>query len=164
MIAITTNSSIRVKAPGRRDQTSDCPEFVFIIRSYEPPELPLAPGAPLTPESVARYPLEHPRCGTAFLLTVVLISIVVFALAGPLPFLWRLLSRLVLIPLIAMLSYEYILFTARYLNNPVVRALVAPNLALQRLTTREPDRPMLEVAIAAFQAMREKESAAPSVA
>ena len=117
-------------------------------------------GAQLTPESVARFPLEHPRCGTAFLLTVVLISIVFFSLLGPLPLALRLASRLLLIPVIAMLAYEYIRLTARYLNNPLVRLLIIPNLALQRMTTREPDHKMLEVAIAAFEAMRAKENLA----
>ena len=121
-------------------------------------------GAALTPDLVAGFPLEHPRCGTAFLLTAVLISIVIFSLLGPLPLALRLVSRLALIPLIAMLAYEYIRFTARHLAHPLIRALVAPNLALQRLTTREPDRPMIEVAIAAFEAMREKENAVPIVA
>jgi len=115
-------------------------------------------GAELTPTSVARFPLEHPRCGTAFLLTVAVFSIVLFALLGPLPLWARLLSRLLLIPVIAGLAFEYIRFTARHLTNPLIRALVVPNLALQRLTTREPDEQMLEVAIAAFQAMREKEN------
>ncbi len=115
-------------------------------------------GAELTPASVARFPLEHPRCGTAFLLTVALFSILLFALLGPLPLWARLVSRLLLIPVIAGVSFEYIRFTARHLTNPVVRALVVPNLALQRLTTREPDEHMLEVAITAFKAMREKEN------
>ena len=116
-------------------------------------------GAELTPASVARFPLEHPRCGTAFLLTVVVFSILVFALLGPLPVWARLSSRVLLIPAIAAIAFEYIRFTARHLSNPLVRLLVIPNLALQRLTTREPDEPMLEVAITAFQAMREKENA-----
>ncbi len=115
-------------------------------------------GADLTPGSVARFPIEHPRCGTAFLLTVVLISIVVFALLGPLPLWARLLSRLVLIPVVAGLAYEYIRFTARHLGNPLIKLLVVPNLALQRLTTREPDERMLEVAIAAFNSMREQDA------
>jgi len=115
-------------------------------------------GADLTPESVARFPLEHPRCGTAFLLTVVIFSILLFALLGPLPIWVRLLSRVLLIPVVAGLAFEYIRFTARHLTHPLVKFLVVPNLALQRLTTREPDASMLEVAIAAFKAMREKES------
>lgn len=115
-------------------------------------------GAELTPASVVRFPLEHPRCGTAFLLTVVVFSILLFALLGPMPVWARLLSRVLLIPVVAGLAFEYIRFTARHLSNPLVKLLVVPNLALQRLTTREPDARMLEVAIAAFNAMQEKES------
>ncbi len=111
-------------------------------------------GAELSPASVARFPLEHPRCGTAFLLTVVVFSIVVFALLGPLPWWARLGSRVLLLPVVAGLAYEYIRLTAQHLDNPFVRVLVLPNLALQRLTTRQPDEHMLEVAIAAFNAMR----------
>jgi len=85
-------------------------------------------------------------------------SIVLFALLGPLPLWERLASRLVLIPVVAGVAFEYIRLTARHLDNPLVRLLIAPNLALQRLTTREPDEHMLEVAIAAFQAMRAGES------
>jgi len=102
--------------------------------------------------------LEHPRCGTAFLLTVVVFSILIFALLGPLPIWARLVSRVLLIPVVAGIAFEYIRFTARHLSNPLVRLLVTPNLALQRLTTREPDAHMLEVAITAFNAMREKEN------
>lgn len=115
-------------------------------------------GADLTPSSVARIPLEHPRCGTAFLLTVVVFSVVLFALLGPLPWWERLASRLLLIPVVAGVAFEYIRLTARHLNNPVVRLLILPNLALQRLTTRQPDVHMLEVAIAAFNAMRAGEN------
>jgi uncharacterized protein YqhQ len=91
------------------------------------------------------------------LLTVVIFSIIAFTLLGPLPFWARLLSRIVLIPVIAGIAYEYIRFTAKHLNNPLVKVLVIPNLLLQRLTTREPDPHMLEVAITAFNAMRERE-------
>jgi uncharacterized protein YqhQ len=115
-------------------------------------------GAELTPASVVRFPLEHPRCGTAFLLTVVVFSILLFALLGPMPVWARLLTRVLLIPVVAGLAFEYIRFTARHLSHPLVKLLVVPNLALQRLTTREPDARMLEVAIAAFNAMREKEN------
>jgi uncharacterized protein YqhQ len=111
-------------------------------------------GAELTPSSVARFPLEHPRCGTAFLLTVVVFSIVLFGLLGPLTLWARLASRLLLIPVVAGIAYEYIRLTAQHLDNPLVRLLVVPNLALQRLTTRQPDEQMLEVAITAFNAMR----------
>jgi uncharacterized protein YqhQ len=114
-------------------------------------------GADLTPESVAKYSLEHPRCGTAFLLTLVLFSIVVFTALGPLPLLWRLFSRILLIPVLAGLALEYIRWTANHLDNPFVRFLIRPNLALQSLTTREPDASMLEVAIESFKSMRQAE-------
>jgi uncharacterized protein YqhQ len=115
-------------------------------------------GAELTPESVARFPIEHTRCGTAFLLTLVLLSILLFSLFGPLPMLWRLVSRVVMLPVLAGIAYEYIRWTARHLNSKVVRWLVKPNLALQHLTTRNPTADMLEVSIAAFNAMKSRET------
>jgi uncharacterized protein YqhQ len=115
-------------------------------------------GVELTPENVAKFSVEHPRCGTAFLLTLALISVVVFSLFGPLPWVWRLGSRILMLPVLAGLAYEYIRWTASHINNPLVRLLVRPNLALQHLTTREPSLDMLEVSIAAFNAMREGES------
>jgi uncharacterized protein YqhQ len=114
-------------------------------------------GAELTPECVSKYSLEHPRCGTAFLLTLVLISIVVFALLGPLPAAWRLASRVLFIPVLAGIAYEYIRWTAGHLNSAFVRAIIRPNLALQHLTTREPTLEMLEVSIRAFQTMFQEE-------
>lgn len=117
-------------------------------------------GAELTPSLVEKFPIEHPRCGTAFLLTVVVFSIVLFALIGPMALLPRLALRVLLIPVLASLAYEYLRLTARYFRNPLVRLLVAPNLALQRLTTRPPDTGMLEVGIAAFQEMKRLEDRA----
>ena len=114
-------------------------------------------GAELTPENAARFPLEHARCGTAFLLTLVLLSILLFTLLGPLSLGWRLISRVLLLPVLAGLAYEYIRWTANHLDSPFVRAMLKPNLALQTLTTREPDLKMLEVSIAAFNAMRRAE-------
>lgn len=114
-------------------------------------------GAELTPESVAKFSLEHPRCGTAFILTLVLISILVFTALGPLSMFWRLVSRVLLIPVLAGISVEYIRWTANHLDSPLVRILVKPNLALQALTTREPDASMLEVAIQSFKTMRQAE-------
>jgi uncharacterized protein YqhQ len=114
-------------------------------------------GADLTPETVSKYSLEHPRCGTAFLLTLVVISVIFFTLLGPLPIGLRLVSRIVLIPVMAGIAYEYIRWTANHLDWSFVRVLVKPNLALQRLTTREPSLNMLEVSIAAFNAMRSGE-------
>jgi uncharacterized protein YqhQ len=110
-------------------------------------------GAELKPEIVKGYSLQHPRCGTSFLLTVVLFSIVLFAALGPLPTLWRLLSRIILIPVLAGVAYEYIRWTANHLDSPFVRVLIRPNLALQSLTTREPTLEMLEVSISAFNHM-----------
>lgn len=115
-------------------------------------------GVELTPRNVAKFPEEHPRCGTAFLLTVIVFSILLFALIGPLPLLQRLALRVLLIPLLAGVAYEYLRFTAGNMRNPLVRLLVAPNLALQRLTTRPPDTKMLEVGIAAFKEMRRLET------
>ncbi len=108
-------------------------------------------GAELTPKSVARFPLEHPRCGTAFLLTVVVISILIFTLLPSLSIPVRILSRVLLLPIVAGIAYEYIRFTAKFQDNALIRLMTKPNLALQRLTTREPDEGMLAVAIAAFE-------------
>lgn len=114
-------------------------------------------GAELTPESVKQFSLEHPRCGTAFLLTLVLLSILFFSLLGPMPLGLRLASRIIMIPLLAGVAYEYIRWTSNHMDSSLVKWMVRPNLALQRLTTREPDLAMLEVSIAAFNAMREGE-------
>lgn len=111
----------------------------------------------LTPENVSKFSVEHPRCGTAFLLTLVLLSILVFSLLGPMPTVWRLLSRIILLPLLAGVAYEYIRWTANHLDSSLVRWMIKPNLALQHLTTREPNLEMLEVSIAAFNAMRAQE-------
>jgi uncharacterized protein YqhQ len=114
-------------------------------------------GAELKPEIVANYPIEHARCGTAFLLTLVILSILVFSLLGPMPMFWRLASRILLIPVLAGIAVEYIRWTANHLDWAVVRWMIKPNLALQSLTTREPDLAILEVAIASFNSMREAE-------
>jgi uncharacterized protein YqhQ len=114
-------------------------------------------GGNLDVDTVATFSREHPRCGTAFLLTVVIISILVFTIIGPLPIGPRLVSRFLLVPLIAMLAYEYMRFTASRIQSPWIRHLVSANMALQRLTTREPDREMLEIAIAAFNSMLHEE-------
>jgi uncharacterized protein YqhQ len=115
-------------------------------------------GVELTPENAAKYSVEHPRCGTAFLLTLVVLSVLVFALLGPLPTFWRLASRVLMLPILAGAAYEYIRWTARRLDSPFVKALLKPNLALQHLTTREPSLDMLEISIAAFNEMRKSET------
>jgi uncharacterized protein YqhQ len=116
-------------------------------------------GAELTVRSVQRFSLAHPRCGTAFLLTVVVLSIFFFAPLNALglPFGVSLVLRLALIPVVAMVAYEYIRFSARHLDNALVRAIIVPNLALQSLTTRQPEDSMVEVAIAAFNKVLESE-------
>lgn len=114
-------------------------------------------GTDLTPENVSHFSLEHPRCGTAFLLTLVLLSVLLFSLLGPLPMFWRLASRILLLPVLAGVAYEYIRWTSSHMDSPLVRILVKPNLALQHLTTREPSLDMLEVSIAAFNAMQTSE-------
>jgi uncharacterized protein YqhQ len=108
-------------------------------------------GAPLTPEAVMAHSRVHTRCGTGFMLLVMLIFVVVSTLLGPMGLALRLLSRLVLIPVVAGIAYEIIRFSARhYDRSAVVRLIMAPGLALQQLTTREPTPDMVEVAIHAL--------------
>lgn len=116
-------------------------------------------GADLTPANVANYSVEHPRCGTAFLLTLMVLSLFFFTILGPLPLSWRLISRVVMIPILTGIAYEYLRWTANHINSPFVRLIIKPNLALQHLTTREPDEKMLEVAISAFHTMQQAEQA-----
>jgi uncharacterized protein YqhQ len=107
-------------------------------------------GVALEVDSVKKYSTAHARCGTAFLFIVLIVAIFVFALVGQ-PSLWiRILSRIALIPVIAMISYEIMKFGASHSRNPVVRILLAPGLLLQSLTTREPDDSQIEAAIAAL--------------
>jgi|TARA_B100000959_G_scaffold48613_1_gene49928 hypothetical protein len=107
-------------------------------------------GKPLTIEEIRKYPTAHPRCGTAFLLTIMVIAIVVFTFIPRDP-LWMVIgSRIVLIPLIASLSYEFIRFNSKYETNKWVSKLSIPNLLLQSLTTKIPDDDQIEVAISAM--------------
>ena len=108
-------------------------------------------GAKLTPEIVAGYSLEHPRCGTAFLLTVVVISILFYTLLPEMNLFVRILSRLALLPIIAGVSYEFLRFTAKHQDNAFIRFITKPNLALQHLTTNEPDLDIIAVAIVALE-------------
>ncbi|MEI7926738.1 MAG: DUF1385 domain-containing protein, partial [Chloroflexota bacterium] len=116
-------------------------------------------GRELNVPAIRRYPKEHPRCGTSFLLTVALVAMVVFAFAGTEPLWWRLGSRLVLVPVVAAVSYEAIRFAGFHQTWPVVRWLFAGNLALQYLTTLRPDDEQIQVAIAALQRVRDEERA-----
>jgi len=116
----------------------------------------------MSPDSIARFPRQHARCGTAFLLTVVVFSILLFALLGPMPIGIRMLSRILLIPVVAGLAYEYIRWTGRHQHAWWAKLLLLPNLGLQALTTREPETPMIEVALSAFQALRRAEQSSPT--
>jgi uncharacterized protein YqhQ len=107
-------------------------------------------GKELTVENARPFPRLHPRCGTSFLLIVVVVSIFVFAFVGLHPLWWRILSRMLLMPLVAGLAYEILKFSARHLESPWFRWLIVPGLLLQKLTTREPDDAQLEVALAAL--------------
>ena len=109
-------------------------------------------GEELTVENVRKYSCLHPRCGTSFLLIVMLISIVIFSLIPKLwPFYMKAGSRVVLLPVIAGVSYEILKWTAKHDSKAFVKFLISPGLALQRLTTREPDDSQLEVAIRSMQ-------------
>jgi len=107
-------------------------------------------GDELEPEVVQRHSLIHVRCGTAFLLYVMVIAIFVFAFFGKLPWYWLIASRILALPLIAGLAYEVIRFAGRHGSNPVLRAILAPGLWLQRLTTRQPTLDQIEVSIRAL--------------
>ena len=108
-------------------------------------------GDPLNIAHIRRYPTAHPRCGTAFLLVVMVVAIVAFIFVGREPFWWLIASRILLVPLIAAVSYEVIRFSGRHADNPLVALITAPSLALQSLTTRQPDDDQIEIAIAAMQ-------------
>ena len=112
-------------------------------------------GAELTPESVSQYSRIHTRCGTSFILMAMILMIIIFTFVGQTAALYRILIKIVLLPLIAGLAYELFRLPLKFPNSKVVKALVAPGLAMQRLTTREPDLEQLEVAIAALQAVPE---------
>jgi len=126
-----------------------------VVNAYEA-------GVPLEVESVKNYSTAHARCGTAFLFIVLIVAIFVFALVGQ-PTLWiRILSRIALIPVIAVISYEIMKFGASHTNNKIVRILLAPGLLLQAITTREPDDSQLEAAISALNEVIEIDRAADS--
>ena len=123
-------------------------------------------GATLEVEAVSGYSTAHVRCGSSFLFVVLILAIIVFALIG-LPSVWiMVLSRLALIPVISALGYEVIYFGSRHTENPLVRAVLAPGLWLQALTTRPPDEQQIEVALlalsTAIEADQQSEEALPS--
>jgi uncharacterized protein YqhQ len=108
-------------------------------------------GDPLTPERIEPYPTAHPRCGTAFLLFVVVVAILLFAFVPRTSLVVDLVARLALVVPVAAISYEVLKLGAANESNPLVRLLVAPGLLLQRITTRRPDRSMIEVAVASLE-------------
>ena len=114
-------------------------------------------GEELEPERVQRFSLIHPRCGTAFLLWVMVIAIFVFAFFGRPVWYWLIASRILLLPLIAGIAYELIRFAGKHTGNRILMTLLAPGLWLQRLTTREPTLDQLEVSIRARTAVLERE-------
>jgi uncharacterized protein YqhQ len=118
----------------------------------------LEAGSELTPERVQKFSLIHPRCGTAFLLWVMVLGIFVFAFVGRPVWYWLIVSRIVLLPVIAGLAYELIRFAGKHQSNRVLMTLLAPGLWLQRLTTREPNLEQIEVSIRAIEKVRRREA------
>jgi uncharacterized protein YqhQ len=107
-------------------------------------------GAPLQPEVVQKYSLIHPRCGTAFMLWVMVIAVFVFAFVGRPAWYWLIASRVLLLPVIAGVAYELIRYAGKHQGNRLLMTLLAPGLWLQRLTTREPSLDQIEVSIRAL--------------
>jgi len=116
----------------------------------------------LIPESVDRYSTLHLRCGTNFLLIVMVVAILVFAAFGNPGLWWRIGSRILAIPVIAGLAFEVLRLGARYERSPVMRAVMAPGLWLQKITTKPPDRGEIEVAIASFNEVLRREAQLPA--
>ncbi|RJQ50100.1 MAG: DUF1385 domain-containing protein [Nitrospiraceae bacterium] len=116
-------------------------------------------GVELTPENVDNYSTLHPRCGTSFLLIVMLMSILIFSIIPKAwPFVWKFLARVVLIPLIAGLSYEFIKLSSKKMDNLFIRMAAVPGLWLQKLTTGLPSHDQIEVAITALKGVLQEES------
>jgi uncharacterized protein YqhQ len=116
----------------------------------------------LVPERIDRYPKEHVRCGTNFLIIVMIITVFVFSMFGTPGLLWRLLSRVIAIPIIAGLAYEALRLGARFPDSVWMRALMGPGIWLQKITTQEPDGSQIEVAVASFREVLRRETDAPS--
>ena len=122
-----------------------------VINAYEARE-------PLVVEKIQRYSTLHPRCGTSFLLIVIVISILVFSLLGKQVLWWRILSRVLLLPVVAGISYELVKLSGKYATAPLCRILITPGLWLQKLTTNPPDDGQVEVALSAFKAVLKEEN------
>jgi len=127
-----------------------------VINAYEA-------GEELSVERVQHYPTYHPRCGTSFLLIVLVVSIFVFAMLGEQVLWWRILSRILLLPLVAGISYELLKASARYENNIIFQVIAAPGKLVQKLTTGEPDDDMVEVAMMALKTVLDEDRGEVSV-
>ncbi len=114
-------------------------------------------NVPLTPEEAKRYTTLHPRCGTSFLMVSMIVMIILYSFLGRPSFLIRFTSRILLIPVVVGVSYEFLRFSSDNLKNIFVKILIAPGLWLQKLTTKEPDEKQLEVAIEALKAVLDEE-------
>lgn len=126
-----------------------------VVNAYES-------GEPLELEHVKKYSTAHTRCGTSFLLVVLVIAIVVFSLLGRPPLWLAIISRIVLLPVIAAIGYEFIRFGAGHVKNPIMRHILSPGLLLQSMTTREPNDSQLETAISALKKVVEADSESSS--
>jgi uncharacterized protein YqhQ len=114
----------------------------------------------LTADRIDRYPKEHVRCGTNFLIIVMIITIFVFTLSGNPGLLWRLISRMIAIPVIAGIAYEALRLGARFPDSAWMRALMSPGIWLQKITTREPDADQIEFAVTSFKEVLRREAEA----
>jgi uncharacterized protein YqhQ len=120
-------------------------------------------GEELEPESIDRFPKEHVRCGTNFLIIVMIITIFVFTLFGTPALLWRILSRVIAIPIIAAISYEALRLGAKHPGSLAMRILMTPGIWLQKITTQQPDPNQIEVAVTSFRELLRREAEATTV-
>ncbi len=111
----------------------------------------LEAGDPLRPEAIRKYPTAHPRCGTEFLVVVILLSIVAFSLVGKQSPVVMVASRILLIPVIASIGYELLRFGARHRSNPIVKVVMWPGILVQKITTKQPTDDMIEIAIVSIE-------------
>ncbi len=123
-----------------------------VISTYEANEK-------LTVENARKYSQLHPRCGTSFLLIVMVIMVFIFSFLGKQDLLMRIVSRILLLPVVAGVSYEVLKLSGKYCNSPLMKIIITPGLWLQKLTTREPDDSQLEVAIASLKSVLAREEA-----
>jgi uncharacterized protein YqhQ len=120
-------------------------------------------GEELESEAIDRYPKEHVRCGTNFLIIVMIITIFVFTLFGTPALLWRILSRVIAIPIIAAISYEALRLGAKHPGSLGMRILMAPGIWLQKITTQQPDASQIEVAVTSFRELLRREAEATAL-